>query len=688
MRLGIRNKLIATLVVVGLIPMALSLMTIVGLGVRTQLTTIGRAYGATAAAAGHAISLRLRMEVRRLKLLATLPEVIQYAHEQDHAPHPFDRKILKPSSVARHIEKTWSVLTARHDPLRQILHNPVASRMRLISRDMPSRYHLLATNRSGEVIAADVKPTHYLQQTSSWWYHCDQGVAGRAYISSIVHDLQTNNYGLIIAVPIRSQTGECLGFLRETLGIDTLRKQFHRSIGLPGATLQIYDHKLQKTVFVSGDLAQEKRAQRRFLDGNESGLEGWINDLTSGAIVGRARIRISRLDRIVGANAVAPNWSVIVSEPTKLALAPILTQASTIMIAGLLFMISIMGLGYVMSQREIVQPLLRLREATTAVRRGELSIRIFSDQDGKSVFRNDELGLLARDFETMTRDLQHKIIELQSKESAKVRFLDLAAHELLTPTTKIKSSADLLHYKLTDIFAGKVPTPEDKTRMDRYLAQIATSIDRLTRYINYFYELAAHDQFTTRMRRQPCDVRAIVLDVVDQNREFITARQQEFKVSLPESLPIVHGDPYKIADILDNLIRNANQFSPVGSEIEVSACQIVGGRIELLVKDHGPGISPDKLANLFNLSPSAAQVMHHHSGGSPLEGGGLGLGLPVAKRFAEYHGGQLRVESSDKGTRVYVELPCGDEPSDLPLPNTEKNSSGNDPSASRHIAAS
>ncbi len=669
MRLGIRNKLVATLVIVGLIPMALSLLTIISLGARTRLTTISRAYDATAAAAGHAISLRIRMELRRLVLLASLPEVIQYTHEQDkrNAP-PLGQKALQPDALARRIEKSWSTLTPQTDPLRQILHNPIALRMRLISRDLPRRYHLLATDHFGHVIAADIKPSNYLQQSQSWWKICDQGVRGRAYVSSIIQDVHTNAAGLVIAVPIRAATGECLGFIRETLGIETLRRQFKRSLGMSLATLQIYDHSLKTTVFVSGNVTQEKRANRRFFDGTEPGLEDWINDLTSGAIIGSARIRLTNLSGAAAAGTTAPVWSIIVSQPTSRALSPILSQAATLMFAGLLLMISIMAVGYVMSQREIIQPILRLRDATAAVRRGELSIRILSDATGKSIFRDDELGLLARDFETMTRDLQHKIIELQSKESAKLRFLDLAAHELLTPTTKIKSSAELLQLMFENAAAaGGAQSPDEKRRIDRYFKQIAESVQRLTRYINYFYELAAHDQFTTRIRREPCNIHDIILNVVDQNRDFIIAREQEIVLNVPDNLPVVQGDPDKIADILDNLLRNANQFSPPHSRIEISASRIVGGRVELMVHDQGAGISPEKIANLFSLTPSAAQVMHHRSGGPGLEGSGLGLGLLVAKRFAEYHDGKLRVESGQSGTRIYVELPINEDSGDFPL---------------------
>ena len=484
MRLGIRNKLIATLVIVGLIPMALSLLTIIGLGARTRLSTMSRAYDATAAAAGHAISLRVRMEFRRLVLLASLPEVIQYAHERDklNAP-PIGQKSLHPDAAARKIEKLWPAINAQTDPLRQILHNPIALRMRLISRDLPRRYHLLATDRFGHVIAADIKPVSYLQQSQSWWKICNQGVRGRAYVSSIIQDAHTQAPGLIIVVPIRAATGECLGFIRETLGIETLRRQFKRSLGISQATVQIYDHTLKATVFVSGRETQERRADRRFLDGSAPGLEGWINDLTSGAIIGSARIRLTNLSGAADAGVTAPVWSIIVSQPTRRALSPILSQTATLMFAGLLLMISIMAVGYVMSQREIIQPILRLRDATAAVRRGELSIRIVSDAAGKSIFRDDELGLLARDFETMTRDLQHKIIELQSKESAKLRFLDLAAHELLTPTTKIKSSAELLELMMENAAAGGFQNPDEKRRMARYFLQIADSVQRLTRYI-------------------------------------------------------------------------------------------------------------------------------------------------------------------------------------------------------------
>ena len=97
---------------------------------------------------------------------------------------------------------------------------------------------------------------------------------------------------------------------------------------------------------------------------------------------------------------------------------------------GVALILVLFILGIAISNREIFMPILRLREATAAVGRGELNVRLLSDA-ADPTFRKDELGDLARDFDEMTRQLQKNVNQLARSNEAKRRFMELAGHELL-----------------------------------------------------------------------------------------------------------------------------------------------------------------------------------------------------------------------------------------------------------------
>ena len=336
-------------------------------------------------------------------------------------------------------------------------------------------------------------------------------------------------------------------------------------------------------------------------------------------------------------------------------------------------------LGVAISNREIIMPILRLREATAAVGRGELNVRLLSNDAKGAVggedktFRKDELGELARDFDEMTRELQKNVNQLARSNEAKRRFMELAGHELRTPVAYLLGVCQLAQKQLAQLSTASAESAGDKERavalaarnaasVSGALAKIANKTQRLSRIIDNLLKLVNNDQFTTRMNKQPVDMRALILQVAADHRPFILERKQQLIVDVAENLPSLEADRDKLEDALSNLLSNAIRFSPDGSVVRIAAHEVVGDMIEILVEDSGPGIPAVDLANLFEPFYTGDDILHHHSGTFEYGSKGLGLGLAIVRRFIELHRGVVRAQALVKdgktvGTQFQILLP-------------------------------
>jgi len=133
--------------------------------------------------------------------------------------------------------------------------------------------------------------------------------------------------------------------------------------------------------------------------------------------------------------------------------------------------------------------------------------------------------------------------------------------------------------------------------------------------------------------------------------EKLSARNIKLALDLPAGLPTVAGDRKRLVHVMKILLDNAIKFSPAGGPVSFSAARSSGG-IEVSVADKGVGLAPEKMRRLFE---SFYQAEDHLT----REHGGLGLGLAIARRIVEAHGGRLRAESAGpgQGSRFSFTLP-------------------------------
>jgi CheY-like chemotaxis protein len=220
-------------------------------------------------------------------------------------------------------------------------------------------------------------------------------------------------------------------------------------------------------------------------------------------------------------------------------------------------------------------------------------------------------------------------------------LLAMLGHELRNPLAPIRNSAALLRSLCTD--------PRQLQAVDI----IARNVVHLTRMLDDLLDAARLRRGTFTLKKQNVDIAVIVHQVLEDVKPAIEARRQNLHISLPPAPVQMQCDPVRLAQILLNLLNNANRYTPDGGSISLSA-SAVDNELLVEVSDNGAGIDPKLLPQLFNVFAQAPQPLDR-------AGGGLGLGLAIARNLAEMHDGTLTVESPGlgQGSRFLLRLPIG-----------------------------
>ena len=215
-------------------------------------------------------------------------------------------------------------------------------------------------------------------------------------------------------------------------------------------------------------------------------------------------------------------------------------------------------------------------------------------------------------------------------------FIANVAHELRTPLTALEASIEMLHFPTAEL------TEDDKGELYDSLhlgiLGLHTLVDNLLESANIE---ARHFQISPRrMALEP-----IIAEAVQTMQPLLTKYEQSLTVEIPLDLPSVNADPRRTAQVLVNLISNANRYGPPGEEI-ILQVRATGRFIKLYVKDRGPGISPEHREGLFR------RFEFPHDENSPSQAG-AGLGLSVVKEIVLAHGGEVGVEDHQGGGSAF-----------------------------------
>jgi signal transduction histidine kinase len=229
--------------------------------------------------------------------------------------------------------------------------------------------------------------------------------------------------------------------------------------------------------------------------------------------------------------------------------------------------------------------------------------------------------------------------ELRRLSALRADFVSLVSHELRSPMAAVIGAARTLLARQSTL------TPEQR---DAFLALIADETNRLAVLVGDVLDTSRIEAGTFSYNFADVDLARLVEDAVATAR----AGQDEVRVRIAAAkrVPRVRGDRERLRQVLTNLIDNAIKYSPAGDEVEVSV-QTENGSVRITVSDRGPGIPYDQQRLIFEKF-GRAEV----PGGSKP---GTGLGLFIARSFAEAHGGTVEVDSRPgDGARFTLSLPA------------------------------
>jgi len=273
------------------------------------------------------------------------------------------------------------------------------------------------------------------------------------------------------------------------------------------------------------------------------------------------------------------------------------------------------GLGL---SRVISRPVVRLTEATRAVAKGDLDVRVAGQYPG-------ELGELAASFNLMAEELT-RADELRRNMTADV------AHELRTPLSVIRG-------KLEGVLDGVYPaTPE-------HLEPILEESKLLAHLVEDLRLLALAEAGQLALEKRAVDAGDLLRDAQVNFSPQADDRGVTLALDLPADLPQVTADRRRIAQVVGNLLTNALRHTPQGGCVTLAAAPsppLLGGEkggVVVSISDTGAGIPAEDLPHIFERFWRGEKSRSR-------AGGGSGLGLAIAKQLVEMHGGAIAVEST------------------------------------------
>jgi signal transduction histidine kinase len=290
-------------------------------------------------------------------------------------------------------------------------------------------------------------------------------------------------------------------------------------------------------------------------------------------------------------------------------------------------------LGHAISE-SLVDPIRRIEARLQGIAAGDFGSRL-------EVANRDELGALAANLNRMSEQLSRLYGQIEAANRHKSQFLANMSHELRTPLNAIIGFSDVLRERMFG---------ELNDKQAEYVDDILSSGRHLLALINDILDLTKIEAGRMDLEMSRFDPRPALDAAVLLVRERASRKGLDLQSRVDAGVAGIEADERKFKQVVLNLLSNAVKFTPPGGRVALRAAG-VDGSLRIEVADTGPGIAAADQELIFEEFRQA-----HGSAGQAREGTGLGLAL--AKRFVELHGGRIGVDSRPgTGSTFWFTLP-------------------------------
>jgi signal transduction histidine kinase len=251
-------------------------------------------------------------------------------------------------------------------------------------------------------------------------------------------------------------------------------------------------------------------------------------------------------------------------------------------------------------------------------------------------FTEDDVSFLSAIGNVLGHAVQRDRAEAALRESdrRKDEFIAMLSHELRNPLAPLRSGLELLRLR---------PGPVDAQVRDMMERQVG----HLVRLVDDLLETSRISRGLLELRREPVQLADVLRAAVESAEPLVREAGHRLQVELPSEPFWLRGDPVRLAQCFANLLNNAARYTPRGGNIWLRAGREAGAAVCVAVRDSGAGFGPQAKARLF-------EMFSRGEGSS-----GLGIGLALARKLVEMHGGSVeaRSEGEGLGAEFLVRLP-------------------------------
>ncbi|RMD92659.1 MAG: hybrid sensor histidine kinase/response regulator [Calditrichaeota bacterium] len=244
------------------------------------------------------------------------------------------------------------------------------------------------------------------------------------------------------------------------------------------------------------------------------------------------------------------------------------------------------------------------------------------------------------------RRAYEKMRELQTMKD---KFLAITSHELRTPVSHLKGYLSILN--------DEVYQELDEKEREECMRVILTAVSDLEEIVTNMFEIFQLENRQLLLKFEKVNLKDLLQQVLAEFKYAAKDRQQEIELNLSSQNTIIQADRLKLKGMVSELVQNAIKFTPDGGKIVISNYDEENFCV-ISVKDTGIGIPVDEQGKIFEKFYEVQNTDYHSSSHFGFKGGGLGLGLPLARAIAEAHGGGIKLTSvPKKGSDFRIYLP-------------------------------